>query len=187
MGLFSRFVGWMNKETPADAPDRPEQEHASPPSETAHPPVPTGIVISGRGGVDVPAIMLPAGAGYVLEIVGESHYQDTLVAMRVDSGGEREHGLQLVAEIDNPHDAMAVSVRTFSGDIVGYLPREYAPKYHSALLPLVSIGVAAAVSGKLVGGTQRKKTIGVYIDVGGPRSVADAISDALSRGQGARP
>jgi hypothetical protein len=66
-----------------------------------------------------------------LRVTGAPHYQDELAAA---SGPKRSGGVEdrrpfaLVPEPDNPHDPHAVAVLLASGEPVGYVPRDIAPR-----------------------------------------------------------
>jgi hypothetical protein len=100
------------------------------------------------------------------EIVGESFRQDELheLASRVDldKHGRRTFVACLRAEPENTHDKSAVAVlATDNGAHLGYLSRDSAPAYHSALLQCGSAEVPAI----LFGGNERKPHIGVWLDL----------------------
>jgi hypothetical protein len=65
--------------------------------------------------------MIPSNA--VLAVVGVSFYQDNL---RDTQEGDR---VFLAHQTDNPHDKYAVVVRNASGDTVGHLPKNLAPRF----------------------------------------------------------
>lgn len=74
-------------------------------------------------------IYLSGDRRYSLAVVGESHYQDALIAI---AGPYSEEGRSmrcyavLDPEEDNPHDPNAVRVE-IGGDTVGYIARDDAP------------------------------------------------------------
>jgi hypothetical protein len=107
-----------------------------------------------------------------LEVVGEASYQDNL--WRVVGGGGSSHDrvrvevyAVLVAEMDNPYDAHAVSVWV-QGLRVGYLSREDARRYRPGLLALEQQhGKPIALAGAIVGGGMRADgpgRLGVFLD-----------------------
>jgi hypothetical protein len=92
-----------------------------------------------------PDAMRLAAAGGALDVVGESHYRQTIESV---TGGPRAEGIQmirwasLIAEHDNPYDARAVGV-FIDGLKVGHLSRDDA----AAFWPLVDhIQTAARVA-----------------------------------------
>jgi hypothetical protein len=111
------------------------------------------------------------------EVVGESSYQDALLAV---AGGRTPDGTavrlvtaQLVREPSNPHNRNAVRVDV-GGAIVGYLPREDAKRFHRLLAELEADGLPATCRASLTGGWDRGPSdrghIGVVLDVRrGPR------------------
>jgi hypothetical protein len=110
--------------------------------------------------------------GYeTLEVVGESHYQDTL--WQIVGGRQREsvryetHAL-LVPEPNNEYDPNAIQVR-IDGELVGYLSREDAAVYRPGLLKLMesSTNHLVALRAAIVGGGPRSDGIGflgVFLD-----------------------
>ncbi len=100
------------------------------------------------------------------EVVGESFRQSELRALdgriNVDHQGRRTFAAALRAEPDNPHDSSAVAVAAAdNGDHLGYLPRELAANYHSALLQRGGAEVPAI----LFGGSARKPSLGAWLDL----------------------
>lgn len=166
MSFFQRLFGQRGT---AAAPTPVADVAPSPPS-TLRDRVRT-VISNPRGDGDAPAMLLPSGPGYVVEVVGESHYQEALLRTLVNSSWEREQGLLLLPEPENQHDPRAVRVTTFKLECLGYLPAAVAALYQPVLLKIVAEGVYPIVSGKLVGGTG-KKSIGVYLDVAGPPAIA---------------
>lgn len=107
-----------------------------------------------------------------LEVVGESHYQDSLwrlVKGRADLA-ERvrvEIVAVLVAEPNNPYDPNAVAI-WIDGWKVGHLSRDNARLYQPGLLVLQQQhGSPVALSGVIVGGGMREDglgRLGVFLD-----------------------
>lgn len=92
--------------------------------------------------------------GYPRNIVGESHCQAAL--SDICGGHNREgHELEVVADLSpepsNPYDKNAVMV-SVSGNKVGYLSREDAPRYLQALRDAGFDGRSVKVAAKIVGG-----------------------------------
>lgn len=106
-----------------------------------------------------------------LEVVGESHYQDTL--WQIVGGRTREpvryetHAI-LVPDPDNHYDDNAIEVR-IDGLLVGYLSRDDAAEYLQGLLRLMqtSANGLVALHAVIVGGGPRPDGIGylgVFLD-----------------------
>ena len=96
-----------------------------------------------------PTSNLAPGRGWIVPVVGESHFQDALqLAYRKNggSGHDIKVSAALVPEDDNAYDPNAVRVEIDSRG-VGYLPREMGLEYRAALGE--SIGQCSA---KIVGG-----------------------------------
>jgi hypothetical protein len=102
-----------------------------------------------------------------LAVVGESHYQDALLAL---AGPPRPGGVELrttfrlVPEPDNAYDPNAIVVRTTEGATVGYLPRAEAVRYG----PLVPAGGASCAGVVLGGDADRDSGFGVWLHVVAP-------------------
>jgi hypothetical protein len=148
MGLLSRLFGRSPAPTPHKA------LHAPTSARTA------------------PSLARPAGrieatlytGQETLEVVGESHYQDTLWRI---VGGIRRDPVRfptvavLMPEPDNPYDANAIKA-LIGGELVGYLSRENAVLYHPGLLRLIrnSSNGLVALEGEIVGGGPREDGLG---------------------------
>ena len=106
-----------------------------------------------------------------LEVVGESHYQETLWALVGGTRAERvrhETIALLVPEPDNPYDRNAIQV-LIDGQLVGYLGREDAAAYRPGLLRLMqsSVDGNVALKAAICGGGQRpdgRGRLGVFLD-----------------------
>ncbi len=121
----------------------------------------------------VPAALIPeTGRGYFVQVVGESHYQDTLRALRADSASEPNQTVILSPEPENPHDTNAVAVTTFKADTIGYLAREEAARYQPTLLELRRRGLVAICSAKFHWPRDDARNISVYLDLESPMAVA---------------
>ena len=100
-----------------------------------------------------------------LEIVGESHYQDTLWRAVGRRGPSRERvrvdtQVVLMAEPQNEHDPNAVVVK-IAGETVGYLSRSDAERYCPGLLALeVRYSGPIALRGVIAGGGLREDGYG---------------------------
>lgn len=80
--------------------------------------------------------LLPGGD--TVDVVGESHYQDALLATvggRCEDGADRERWAHLILEPDNPYDRNAVAVY-IDGLTIGYLSRTDAQDYQPILTQL---------------------------------------------------
>lgn len=115
--------------------------------------------------------------GY-LAVVGESHYQEALRALRREL---REEGhpvddlwfqATLRPEPENQFDTNAVAVYDSGGNKIGYLGRGAAKQYHRRLTVLGEISCLA----ELRGGTRGRRSIGVVLDF----AVADATLKAIA-------
>lgn len=146
MGLMARLTGRGVTHGASGAP-------LPPPSRSSLVTAPT---------VAVPSTWLQPPAfrqgGYLVDIVGESHYQEALEAA---SGGRTSEGAkvplvtaQLVREASNRYDANAVRV-DLGGHTVGYLSREHAPVFHPMLAELAAGDEPATCRAWLTGGWWR--------------------------------
>jgi hypothetical protein len=107
----------------------------------------------------------------ILEVVGESHYQDSLWWL---VGGHRSDRIRhpvtatLEPEPDNPVDANAIKI-VIDGRCVGYLSRDDASAYLGGLLRLIDTCDTGVVGlrGQIVGGGEdegRLGFLGVFLD-----------------------
>ena len=103
----------------------------------------------------------------LINVAGESHYQDALRALTATDGSEPVRGdfeAVLVPESDNRFDPNAVRVE-ISGRQIGYLPRAEAAAYRPMLERLAARGrrgsCEAVVSGR--GGSSGTSNIGVFL------------------------
>ena len=111
----------------------------------------------------------------VVEVVGESFYQEALMALgrrRGELGVEqKEHMAALTAEPSNPKDPMAVQVQV-NGLQVGYLDREDARTYRPVLDRLARHRLLMGAPAMLIGGWDRGYgdvgSIGVQLHIGTP-------------------
>ncbi len=106
-------------------------------------------------------------------VVDESNYQ---AALEHAAGGCTPDGCaislvtaELVREPRNRYDRNAVRV-DLAGQVVGYLPRADAPRYHQLVLALWEQGVVATCWARLTGGWDRGPhdhgSIGIVLDIG---------------------
>lgn len=106
------------------------------------------------------------GHGYQHEVVGESHYQETLERI---AGGRQVYGARkrcvatLVPEPSNKYDANAVRVDV-KGKVVGYLPREKAAEYSKRIAEIGLGGQPIEAHANIVGGWDdfERETIGDF-------------------------
>lgn len=99
-----------------------------------------------------------------LEVVGESHYQDTLWRIVGGRGRERvryQTIAVLAPELENPYDRNAVQV-LIGGELVGYLSREDAAAYRPGLVRLIgnSVDGRVALEAAICGGGNRADGLG---------------------------
>lgn len=120
---------------PSASPLQPRAVSAPPPS--APSPrwrgAPTRTLTDDLGnGVTLTTTYATGHHGFV-SLVGESHYQDALRALAVRIGSHGIFTACLVPEPSNPYDANAVVVCAADVGKIGYLARNVARSYHSAL------------------------------------------------------
>ena len=92
-----------------------------------------------------------------IDIVGESHYQNTLnniTGGKTPEGHNIEINALLFYDDDNPNDNKAVAV-TIAGDIVGYLDRDLARQYRKQMKEGGFEGNPGACKALIVGGWDR--------------------------------
>jgi hypothetical protein len=129
-----------------------------------------------------PVVYLPGtGRGYFLAVTGESVYQDVLTDQWLKMRPDRETSVRLTAEPSNAHDPHAVAVQTFAGETVGYLPREEAARYQQLLVQIEALGLIGVCTAKMLGGTSRKKHLGVFLDIEPPTVVASKLGLTYTR------
>jgi len=107
----------------------------------------------------------------LVNVAGESHYQDALHAIAGSGDGEVrfETTAALVPEPSNPHDPNAVRVE-IDGRLVGYLPRAAAVAYGPVVREPVERGRTAVCDAMVAG---RGGVLGVFLrlpDRHSPRS-----------------
>lgn len=101
----------------------------------------------------------------LVNVAGESHYQEALRAITGATEGEVRQAAtaHLIPEPENEHDPNAVRVE-IDGSKVGYLPREAAAQYAPTLSPIAARGripvCEALIAGRGVGGSPM---IGVFL------------------------
>lgn len=100
---------------------------------------------------------LAPGRGFTFELVGESHYQETLDAIcggKCDGGHKLQIIVQLCFQEDNPHDPNAIVVLV-NRKAIGYVPRGIAAGMRSELLKLNPDERPVTCDAKIVGGWRR--------------------------------
>ena len=115
----------------------------------------------------LPPVRIPlSDDDFETEVVGESFRQSELAALdarvSIDNQGRKTFVAALRADPNNAHDKNAVAVLAVdNGDHLGYLSRDLAPIYHSALLQRGKAEVPAI----MFGGTERKPSRGIWLDL----------------------
>lgn len=129
-------------------------------------------------------------AGGWVDVVGESHRQDTLESL---AGGRTPEGLvnrrfmaQLVRDAHNAQDPNAVRVE-IGGRLVGFIAHEEAPWCHRVVAELARYGKPATCRASLTGGWDRgpddRGHIGVVLDVCVPLRMAPTDVPLLPGGR----
>lgn len=157
MGLLRKLL----QREPPDNPVRSSSQLASPRAESQTEQV--------RRRIDPNSFALePLGGGRVVQVVGESFYQDTLERI---AGGRFEESTRmrvtavLYPEPDHPFDSSAVGVYV-NGEKVGHLSREDAVLFQPQLLTLLEGAKVATCDAQLKGGWSRAESRGSFgIDV----------------------
>lgn len=113
----------------------------------------------------------PPLGDYDFEIVGESHYQDSLkkLAGEHDQGGaNRQCVARLIPEDDNQYDDKAVCVE-IENKVVGYLSREDARSFRRRLGTKKLTGQTTICNAMIMGGSTRNTgevlSYGVLLDI----------------------
>lgn len=99
-----------------------------------------------------------------LDVVGESHYQDTLereAGGRTDESADIACMALLIPQTNNKYDPNAVAV-VIGEEVVGYLPRHQARRVQPRLLTLVREGRLPVHPAKIVGGWDRDGDLGHF-------------------------
>jgi hypothetical protein len=100
-----------------------------------------------------------------MEIVGESHYQ-TAIRKALHEGKPTGDGrttieVRVQCESDSKYDPHACRVVSMRGDILGYLARERARKFHNAI---AKVGGSVRCRGTISG----DEILGVWLDLCDP-------------------
>lgn len=188
MGFLRRLIGVSER--------RPEQREVSIPLrvETHFEEPDRAEDIGDRRG-PLPAEGLGLLSGNALEVVGESHHQDVILAL---IGGRRSGRVRgtflasLIPEPDNRYDPDAVSVR-IDGRHVGYVTRPGAKAYKPILARLTEAGRVAYCRADIVGGGRRESgeqaSYGVFVyaaEASEQKELLDRELDGKSRAEIAR-
>ena len=148
MGFWRRILGLDDQ--PASVPTTPRREPAKSRPSAAR------------------AVNLGDGVGFEMGIVGESYYGleiKRIAGDRLKRGEEVVFTASLVRDPENQYDANAVAVIGSFGKQIGHLSRDYAVEYQPLLQRLEAQGLTATCSAKMFGGTERKPSIGVWLDI----------------------
>ena len=117
-------------------------------------------------------------------IVGESNYQDALRRSKSsvkDYAGSSYVTAIMAREPDNPYDSGAVKVMNGRLETIGYLSRELAAKYGSAIELWEADGYHVRCQAKLLGGVGRRQHIGAWLDLDSPEAIESTIRDPSTR------
>jgi hypothetical protein len=96
----------------------------------------------------------------LVNVAGESHYQDALRAIAGSGEVRLETEARLVPEPENEHDPNAVRVE-IDGAKVGYLPRALAAAWAPLLAELAARRRVGACEATILGGTD--SALGVFL------------------------
>lgn len=117
---------------------------------------------------------LPTTGEYLVDVVGESHYQQNLSAIcgpRTEDGEYREVRARLVLDNNNPHDANAVAIEIDSRQ-VGHLSRQNAVAFRRWLESPAGRTAPYTCPAVIIGGWKRGSedigSYGVVLDVAIP-------------------
>jgi HIRAN domain len=144
VGLHDRLIGSRRSRTTPDSPEpRPSQTSSDPPA---------ARMVSASGDVAL------LDGDRLVQVVGESHYQDALAQIcegKTELGHHRPVTAVLHPEPENEYDRNAVAILV-AGVKVGYLAREDASALHTQLVQIAhEHGCPAACRGEIVGGWRR--------------------------------
>lgn len=119
-----------------------------------------------RGSRQPGAVNLKGSGKFEVEVVGESHYQNSLRAIVGDVSTYREFSCtaELICEDNNPYDSNAVAVLV-DGRQVGHLSRIVAVVYRQKLADAGVSKATATCRAKIFGGGKRKPSLGVWLDI----------------------
>ncbi len=128
---------------------------------------------------------LLGGTGkFGLEVVGESHYQETL---RQAQRRARRTPTGLVIDVvmrpepTNPYDAAAVRVMSADGaGLLGYLSRERANQYKQVLIQCEEASLEVTCAAVLRGGAGDEPSIGIWLDLAFPARLKSLLKERLN-------
>lgn len=132
-------------------------------------------------------VRLGSRSGFNVGIVGESFYQPELrwvteQATNADRGrdGRVFFDAYLMADPSNPHSPNrdAVRVESSRGRVIGHLSKTDAAQYAPVFAALHAAERAAVCRAVAVGGTTRKKTIGVWISIDHHAWLAELLEES---------
>lgn len=122
-------------------------------------------------------VLLPPGC--LLDVVGESNYQDALI--KLAGGKKKEEGVEihtiatLVPEQSNPYDPNAIIVQ-IDGNLVGYIPRQAALTLQPIIRKFTERGETCTCSAIIKGGWYRSKRdqgyFGVVLNLAEPNKLS---------------
>lgn len=133
------------------------------------------------GTVTASALLLEGNE--LVAAVGESHYQETLLAVsgaRLGDAIEYECVAALVPEPDNLYDANAVMVQV-DANLVAYLSREDAASYRSAVQTAAASQRVIACNARIAGRGRDSDTLnlGIFLKLPNPDIAATDVRRAL--------
>ncbi len=116
-------------------------------------------------------------------VVGESHYQDALLATSTicEAGpeGRPTFTAVLIAEPQNPYDPNAIAIYSPHGTL-GYLSREDALVYHPVLDEVARLGYdGGACEAYLTGGQPDKPFFGVVLRLAEPSECLAELQEGI--------
>ncbi len=117
----------------------------------------------------------------LVNVAGESHYQDALRELAGGAPGEvvrRDFEAVLLPEPENFYDPNAVKVE-IRGRLVGYLPRDEAVAYGPTLAALERRGRRAACEALVSGRAGETSNLGVFLRL--PEPDAGSATDDVAR------
>jgi hypothetical protein len=106
-----------------------------------------------------PAWRAAPGREVPITILGEASYQPYIAQLARKYKGDFQ--IVLRAEANNPYDRNAVAILV-DGGVVGYLPRELAPRWQPTVQAAASEGYLITGTAAICGGTRDKPTRGVF-------------------------
>ena len=137
-------------------------------------------------------MVVSAGERFETEIVGESHYQSSIIRCVRSGSGYEEAGLRANADFDvrlireptNPYDVNAVIVASVTGATLGYLARDLAAEFAPVLDRLEGRAVVQCPA-RAYGRREDTASIwnfGIWIDVPEPDDLQEVLSTLTDEG-----